>query len=161
MVLLNIVARRPTGSSETGNKFRVELPQEFHAQQVSLRKTVISRADQGNNGNAPQPLKGNVYVQMPFLNSAHVCSNSTGGARLELSYNHRHGTSATVKHTMRHEAQYDVSFYADHIDKDFDIEFFQDPDCTVPLNLQNAYTPSNAVDFVSMTFELSHNELRA
>ena len=159
MVLLNIVCK-PTDNT---NKFRVTLPQEFHAQQVSLRKSIIGRTDPstGASSYTHKSLPGNVYVKMPFLNHAHVCSNQ-GGARLELSYNHHHGSSATCSHTNRHEAEYDVSFYADHIDQDFDIEFFQDPECTKPLPLHDSPSQTEPrIGSVSMTFELSHNETRA
>lgn len=164
MVLLNIVCRQQGASPS--NKFRVELPNGYAAQQVSLRESTIKRRfPNGTIAHATALLPGNVYVTMPHMNSDHVISNA-GPARLELPYNNLHGLTAASRHLLCQRNTHDVSFYWGKIETGhFDIEFWQDPDCTIPLPLQSTEQQLNSTDkvleFVSMTFELSHNEKRA
>mgnify|MGYP003114551164 CR=1 FL=1 len=158
MVLLNIIAKRQTGLADDHehrrkdldgtNQFSVVLGEEYEAQQITLRKSVVTRHT-GTWSHGPH-----IYVTMPaaILHSQTTLSNSwTKTPRLALP--------CTNLHT---DSTHDISFYAHEIPRKFDIYFWKDDACTQPLLLTASTTglsgENGVLKEVGLWFELSHTE---
>lgn len=130
------------------NRFRLVLSHPIPLQPIRYVKSCVRASYNATGANT----NTTIYARMPWLTHFEITSN-TNENLLPISFLPQPvNGSDTTTYT---ESNYDITFKAEDIPREFDVDFFKDGEGT-PMNFHSS--TNNCIRSIELYFETAHND---